>query len=472
MDSGGSKTSHSAARSPAAPGVKSADSSMLLHEPKRSESNVDMTNNSQHEPKRSANTAKGKKQAKKMEKTPIPTAKPLKSFKKPSVSEEKRSDSESETEQLKNFDTRLSFLESSLASINKTLLDRLPAPSAAATFSAPGHTDSGFGHTVPAEGGDRDDLVLEYEEYDEREYNQPGPSYRYSGNDEADISHHSEPGSDTGGAVLGSVTQDKVVPALAAKFATQADVGPSLHEEIANSTLFLMNNKLEEKVLDDTAAKYLPPANCATLDAPKVNQTIWDNLSPSTRSRDLKLSRVQKLLTRGITAFAQSLLPSTLSDQQQDALALLANANYEMNALRKDLIKPEMNSAYNHLCKASTPVTKFLFGDDLGKRVKDMKEEQRAAVGVVNSRKDPSRGRARAPYHPYAGREYSRAQYKVAGWNAPSNRPNLGSRYKPFLDKTPYYSKQRRQPQGQIPDRRSQPPPQNQGRLRPTSQHK
>ena len=221
-----------------------------------------------------------------------------------------------------------------------------------------------------------DELVLDYH-YDEYDYNQPGPSYSHcsqSGNDDeaafdnTDSSRHSEPGAST--------AQEKVVPALVAKFAAQADVGPDLDEEIASSTMFLMNNKLEEKILDETSAKYLPPANCATLDAPKVNQTIWENLTPSTRSRDFKLSRVQKLLTRGLTAFAQSLLPSTLSDKQQDALDLLANANYEMNALRKELIKPEMNTAYNHLCKASTPVTKFLFGDDLGKRVKDMKEEQ------------------------------------------------------------------------------------------------
>lgn len=130
--------------------------------------------------------------------------------------------------------------------------------------------------------------------------------------------------------------------------------------------------------------KYLPPSNCPILDVPKVNPVIWEKISPFTRiSRDLKLTRVQKLLTRGLTAYTRSLSSTHLTETQQDALALLSNANFELNSLRKEQIKPDMNPAYSHLCKA--PVTKFLFGDDLGKRVKDLKEEQKATLGVVKS---------------------------------------------------------------------------------------
>jgi len=463
MDSSGSAPL-STERSPSAAG--SHPDEQLRHGPKCSES-ADTSANTQlqHGPKcpvstpanpslresKSKTSTKGKNTGKPSKKTEKRTS----AVPKPSPSSDKGNEGK-----IKKFDTRLSKLESMLSQL---IEQQTPKP---VSVTAPIHT-------APASARG-EELELDY--CDDYDYNQPGPgpSYPQSGNDDqhevefdnTDTSCHSEPGTST--------DHEKVVPALAAKFAVQADVGPELHDEIATSTKFLMNNKLEEKVLDETAAKYLPPANCVTLDAPKVNQTIWDNLTATTRSRDLKLSRVQKSLTRGLTAFAQSLHPSTLSDKQQDALALLANANYEMNALRKELIKPEMNSAYNHLCKASTPVTKHLFGDDLGKRVKDMKDEQRAAVGVVNTRKDLGRGRFRTPsYHPYASREFSRSQYRAAGWTAPSNRPASGSRSKPFLDKAPYF-KQRRPPpaQGQAPDRRAQPTPQTQGRYRSTTQHK
>ena len=368
--------------------------------------------------------------------------------------------------QANEFDTRLSKLESMLSGfIAQQQQQAVPATP-----------------TVTARSADHDptraDELMELDYYDDDYINQPG-SFSPSGRDvqhelEVETEFTDPPHLTQSQTEAATSAHEKVVPALAAKFAAEAVVGPDLNDEIAETTTFLMHNKLGEKVLDETTAKYLPPANCATLDAPMVNQTIWNNLTASTRSRDVKLSRVQKSLTRGLTAFAQSLHPSTLSEKQYDALALLANANYEMNALRKELIKPEMNSAYSHLCKASTPVTKHLFGDDLGRWVKDMMKEERAAVGVVNTRKDSGRGRIRpSAYHPYANREFSRVQYRAAGWTAPTSRPASGSRARPFLDKVPYF-KQRRPPpaQGQAPDRRAQSTAQTQGRYRSSTQQK
>ncbi|XP_041478237.1 uncharacterized protein LOC121426135 [Lytechinus variegatus] len=263
-------------------------------------------------------------------------------------------------------------------------------------------------------------------------------------------------------------TLPKMIPTFAAKFAAQSDEGPPLEEEMASSTMFMMNNKLEEKVLEETGIKYLPPSNCPYLDVPKVNPVIWENLSPSTRSRDLKLARVQKSLTRGLTAFTRSISSGNLSPSQQDALALLSNANYEMNALRKEQIKPDMNAAYSHLCKPTIPVTKFLFGDDLGKRVKDMTEEQKATGRVVKT-SEPGRGRyrAHANYHPYRAGDYSRQGYRAAGWSTPNHRPQSGAPYRPFLDrKAPIRG--RRQPQAPMVKK----PPASQGRYRENPQRK
>eukprot|EP00057_Strongylocentrotus_purpuratus_P021087 XP_011675561.1 PREDICTED: uncharacterized protein LOC100892194 [Strongylocentrotus purpuratus] len=199
----------------------------------------------------------------------------------------------------------------------------------------------------------------------------PGPAQTQSG-------HFSDESADL---------EDTCVPNIAAKFAVPTGVGEPVDEEIANSASYLIMNRLEDKVLSDTSAKYLPPSNCEFLDTPKVNSAIWDNLSQRSRTRDLKLQRVQRSLTRGLSAFAQSLSSQTITETQQDSLALICNANYELNSLRKEFIKPEMNEAYSHLCKPSAPVTKYLFGDELGKRMKDLKEEQRAAARVVKQDK-------------------------------------------------------------------------------------
>ena len=224
------------------------------------------------------------------------------------------------------------------------------------------------------------------------------------------------------------------IPLLAAKFAAPSGVGEPVDRVLANSTAYLIAHPLEEKMLEDTTAKYPAPSNCPSLDTPKVNAPIWDHLPQPTRSRDVKLQRVQKSLTKGLSALIHSFPTPQLNDTQQDALALLCNANYELNCLRKELIKPDMAATYSHLCKPNTPVTKFLFGDDLGKRMKDMKEEQRAASGAVKSTKPF----ARSPYHPYArGAGYFKRQFQNAGWTssnrASAGRPSGGGSSKPFL---------------------------------------
>lgn len=219
------------------------------------------------------------------------------------------------------------------------------------------------------------------------------------------------------------------VPAFAAKFAVASDIGQPLDEELANSVNYLMSHHLEEKVLDETSSKYPCPSNCRVIDTPKVNQTIWDNLSASVRTRDVKLQRVQKSLTRGISAYVSLLDPNNMSSEQQDVLALICNANFEMNALRKELIKPDLNTKFTHLCKPTNPVTKYLFGDDLGKQVKDLQDQHKAAAGVM-------RGGYKKPkpaYRPYPSQGSDR-RYKEAGWvSRTSYSDSPGSATRPFL---------------------------------------
>ena len=94
-----------------------------------------------------------------------------------------------------------------------------------------------------------------------------------------------------------SFSETTEIPSFAVKFAVQTGVGRALDNELSRSATFLMSNKLEEKVMEETANKYPCPANCPLMDAPQVNQSIWDRASTTTRSRDLKLQRVQKALT-------------------------------------------------------------------------------------------------------------------------------------------------------------------------------
>lgn len=209
---------------------------------------------------------------------------------------------------------------------------------------------------------------------------------------------------------------------FASKFAGPLEEGAPIDSELASSITYLLSNKLEEKQMTDTAQKYLRPSNCETLLVPKVNPVIWDNLSLSSRNVDVKMQRCQKPLVKGITALIEAFKDRSapLSEAEQDGIALLCNAVFELNIFRKELIKPELNKRYSHLCKPSVTPTQWLFGDDLQKTVKELDEQQKA-VGAIRPQ------RARFGFHPY--RQDSRRKYADAGWIRKGSRPFLGVRH-------------------------------------------
>ena len=237
--------------------------------------------------------------------------------------------------------------------------------------------------------------------------------------------------------------QDK---GFAASFAVGADMGDPIRSDVANSLNFALVEKLEDKCLQDTIDKYKCPQNCEALVVPKVNPQIWENINSQTRSRDLKLQRVQKPLIKGLTALAKA-CEGPCSVEQEHGLLLLATANFELNNLRKDLIKPDLNPRYAHLCKPSNKVSTHLFGDDLGKQIKELQDEQKATFGVLKNFK-PGQGRSR--YQPYTKNSGTRFQLQaaLAGWRSNSN---------PFLGNTHNLSKFRGKPQLQSQRRKATP---------------
>lgn len=174
------------------------------------------------------------------------------------------------------------------------------------------------------------------------------------------------------------------------------ETGPPIHEELAKIVTRLVRDGMLEDRLQDKINKYPQPENCEGLTKVRVNQLIWDNLSSTIRSQDLKFQKVQTSIFKGMTALARvtdAILKrvneinggKVLAQEAIDSLSLLAHANTELNNRRKELIKPDLHTDYKHLCSASTTVTAELFGDDLSKQVKDISEVNRVGREVTTS---------------------------------------------------------------------------------------
>ena len=143
-----------------------------------------------------------------------------------------------------------------------------------------------------------------------------------------------------------------------------ADIDPQLSSIIENLTKArLPDDKLKAK-LDG----YTRPRNCPTLIDTRVNLEIWNKLSPPTRSRDIKLLRIQHSLVQAAVAVAtgtdalvkalrsgESLACSNMALPMTavDGLALMINANHDINQQRRDDKKGDLNLAYTTLAKIS-----------------------------------------------------------------------------------------------------------------------
>ena len=77
------------------------------------------------------------------------------------------------------------------------------------------------------------------------------------------------------------------------------ETGPPIHEELAKIVTRLVRDGMLEERLQDKLNKYPQSENCEGLTKVRVNQLIWDNLSSTIRSQDLKLQKSANVYRKG-----------------------------------------------------------------------------------------------------------------------------------------------------------------------------
>lgn len=142
-----------------------------------------------------------------------------------------------------------------------------------------------------------------------------------------------------------------------------------------------------DKVIEKQKA-YLRPQNCQNIGVPRCNQEIWHRLSTVQRREDVRMTNIQRAIHSRATAISQilDLLPAGAKNKAKldipclvakgcDALALLGHASHEMSFRRRRSMSSALKREYSGLVSPNVPVTDNLFGDDLMKTVRDLKQE-------------------------------------------------------------------------------------------------
>ena len=190
-----------------------------------------------------------------------------------------------------------------------------------------------------------------------------------------------------------SVTEDALLNEIAQDFESDEQTDPKVVQKLADIVNKRWGSKLEDAKLKEKLAKYNRPDNCEKLTVPKVNPEIWNKLKHVTRSADLRLANMQKVLVKVGSAVAKSTdtLLAIRADPEKtsasalteklgklvmynaDALALLGHVNIELSYHRRDAIKPNLNNEYSSLCGSQVPITGLLFGDELQSQLNNIK---------------------------------------------------------------------------------------------------
>lgn len=182
-----------------------------------------------------------------------------------------------------------------------------------------------------------------------------------------------------------SKVTDGAFKSLAEEFSVSEKTAPSIQSGLADIVNSLLKDKLPKEKISALQDKYLKPDNCPNLVAPKINKQMWQQLHQETRNADSAFQKAQALMMSGIYALVQQC--NTAEGDQKSALThsivLLLSANREFDLKRRDLIRPDLNKQYAGLCNPSTPISTFLFGDDLNKEVEELTKSNKLSSKVT-----------------------------------------------------------------------------------------
>ena len=189
--------------------------------------------------------------------------------------------------------------------------------------------------------------------------------------------------------------EDNVLVELSKIYDSEGAVSDAVSTQLANLVDKMVKTKLSEENAKDKLAKYNRPQNCENLVSTRVNPQIWAKMRSSSKSRDLRMQKIETSMLKSvhpIISLTDKLLslksnPKTVSKEDVssflrfalDSLTLMAHSVYEVNLSRRELIRPDLNEQYKQLCSSQTPISKFLFGDDLPKAVKEISETNKVS---------------------------------------------------------------------------------------------
>ena len=152
--------------------------------------------------------------------------------------------------------------------------------------------------------------------------------------------------------------------------------------------------------------KYQKSENCNKIRIPQCNPEIWKiNLFSLQRSTDINLQKILLHLTKASYAIVNTCDELIVAEETEgsnklltvpvDSAALLGLSKFELNALKRDLMKHKLPDRLKQLAKDVPSNSTHLFGDDIQKRINQIAPNntplQKSSTYYVSSQRQSSR---------------------------------------------------------------------------------
>ena len=132
--------------------------------------------------------------------------------------------------------------------------------------------------------------------------------------------------------------------------------------------------------------------NCKLSLVPKKKKkgAVWNQLKDATKKADMGMQKCQKLFMAARSAILEASRGAcgTIKANLVHALVLILSGNRELNLKRRELLRSDLNAQFSALCNLSTPISKELFGDDVGKEIDEVAKANRLGGKKLASHKN------------------------------------------------------------------------------------
>ncbi|WAR16270.1 hypothetical protein MAR_030864, partial [Mya arenaria] len=163
-----------------------------------------------------------------------------------------------------------------------------------------------------------------------------------------------------------------------------------------------LTDKIIDKTMEDKKNGMIWQISTPCQKTSRINPEIWRIIEAKTRSKDVKLQKIQQFTLRAMVPIMQvidslvagrdckeSLNFDELVTKLVDAVALTAVGNADANACRRESIKRDLNEEYQAICSNTNPVTQMLFGDNITDQLKSITESNKIGFKADTLRERP-----------------------------------------------------------------------------------